>query len=598
VGGWLLKQESIFWALAEVAEMEDDNLSQSLAEIYAHAANDVQHFREKAGEEPIKHLKTMLKSTKPPIRARACVALAKVSLIHHDHRVAINPSGKLLQATLGLLEAKVPPSVHRWAVEALMFLTIMPEIKEHLYKQKVTFGSLTSLSESVSKDAGATSLQHSMVSALRQMCCPRDKTDEQKRLEQEMDPKQIEQMKQLSNPQGNQPSEKEEDSAVLKGLAAQLAQDDATLVVAELVAHAPEGAKGVLLSSAQVLLAFANTDSVRGKMVQQGGFKAALALVLSDNKPTQLAAAWALARIAISINPALYPRRTGSGPDGMVKPMLQLVDEADNELQQFEACLGLTNLATVPELRERIVTAGGWRTLQMALTCENPMVQRAALECLSNLVAAEGVVEQFTDADSTDLKIFVGFCGSEDEKCQIAAAGGLATLAEVPEVSAALIRCKGGIDAFVELAIVAEDPAILHRAAVALKHLVLNQMDLIVGKEGATPPDHAMPTLGALTVLAKSGVAPVKQAALTAIVELQKRRPDIALPHPDLVAQVVDNLRAEAARRAAEAEAEELAAAQEEALRGEQGDFSGIAEEDEDDADVPEGTVEDLGEVV
>ena len=57
-------------------------------------------------------------------------------------------------------------------------------------------------------------------------------------------------------------------------------------------------------------------------------------------------------------------------------------------------------------------------------------------------------------------------------------------------------------------------------------------------------------------------------------------------------------MRAEAARRAAEAEAEELAAAQEEALRGEQGDFSGIAEEDEGDADVPEGTVEDLGEVV
>ena len=87
--------------------------------------------------------------------------------------VAINPSGKLLQATLGLLEAKVPPSVHRWAVEALMFLTIMPEIKEHLYKKKVTFGSLTALSESVSRDAGASSLQHSMVSALRQMCCPR-----------------------------------------------------------------------------------------------------------------------------------------------------------------------------------------------------------------------------------------------------------------------------------------------------------------------------------------------------------------------------------------------------------------------------------------
>ena len=91
-----------------------------------------------------------------------------------------------------------------------------------------------------------------------------------------------------------------------------------------------------------------------------------------------MAASWALARVAISINPALYPRRTGSGPEGMIKPMLTLIDEAENELQQFEACLTLTNLATVPELRDRIVKSGGWRILEMCLTCENELVQRGA----------------------------------------------------------------------------------------------------------------------------------------------------------------------------------------------------------------------------
>ena len=40
VGAWLLRQESIFWSLAEVAEMEDEDLAKSLAEVYAHAAND------------------------------------------------------------------------------------------------------------------------------------------------------------------------------------------------------------------------------------------------------------------------------------------------------------------------------------------------------------------------------------------------------------------------------------------------------------------------------------------------------------------------------------------------------------------------------
>ena len=596
VGAWLLRQESIFWALAEVAEMEDDELTQSLAEIYAHAANDVQHFREKAGDEPIKHLRGMLKSTQPKIRARACVALAKVCLLHHDHRVAINPTGKLLQATLGLLEAKVAPSVHRWAVESLMYLTIMPDVKRHLVENKLSFGSLTSLADSVSKEEGKSTLHYSLVSALRQMCCPKEKTDEQKRLEQEMDEKQIEQMRQMANPGSQTVTEKMDDPEVMNALAAQLAADDATLVVSELVAGAPDGAKGVMDSAARVMLAMSTAPDVRGKMVQQGGFKALLSLVLSEERSTRISAAWALARIAISINPALYPRRTGSGPEGMVKPMLQLVDEADNELQQFEACMGLCNLATVPELRARMVQCHGWRSLQMALTCDNPMVQRAAIEAMSNMVAEDEIVERFLDPDSQDVKIFIGFCGSDDEKAQIAASGALATLAEIPECATAILKAKGGIDAFVELAIVATEPALLHRAAVCLKHLVSNCMDLMVGAKGseAPPPDHALPALGALTVLSKSSIAPVKQAALTAIVELQKRRPDVALPHPDLIQKVVDGMKEEAARKEAERLAEEAEAEAEEAARREAGaELPGVEEGDED-ADVDE----DLGEVV
>ena len=57
VGAWLLRQESIFWSLAEVADMDDADLQRALAEIYAHAASDVSHFKEKEGEEPIRHLK-------------------------------------------------------------------------------------------------------------------------------------------------------------------------------------------------------------------------------------------------------------------------------------------------------------------------------------------------------------------------------------------------------------------------------------------------------------------------------------------------------------------------------------------------------------
>ena len=82
---------------------------------------------------------------------------------------------------------------------------------------------------------------------------------------------------------------------------------------------------------------------------------------------------------------------------------------------------------------------------------------------------------------------------------------------------------------------------------------------------------------------------------------IETRRPDVALPHPDLVAQVVDNLKAEAARRQAEAEAEEAEAEAEAARQAELGDSASVPpriDEGDEGADLPEGTVEDLGEII
>ena len=75
------------------------------------------------------------------------------------------------------------------------------------------------------------------------------------------------------------------------------------------------------------------TVESRGKMVQQGGWKAAIELTHSTDAPTTMAAAWCLAKIGISINPVLYPRRPGSDPESVVKPLLALIDGAENELQ-------------------------------------------------------------------------------------------------------------------------------------------------------------------------------------------------------------------------------------------------------------------------
>ena len=93
----------------------------------------------------------------------------------------------------------------------------------------------------------------------------RDRTDEEKRLEQEMDKGQIEQMRQLSaGGMGAAPAEKEDDPETLRKLAYRLVLDDACLVIAEVIAHAKTDTMN--RPAAQVLLAMASTAEARGKL--------------------------------------------------------------------------------------------------------------------------------------------------------------------------------------------------------------------------------------------------------------------------------------------------------------------------------------------
>ena len=111
-----------------------------------------------------------------------------------------------------------------------------------------------------------------------------------------MDKAQIEQMKQLAaGGLGAPPSEREDDPAILTKLAHRLVMDDAVLVVAEALAQSKS--ESLHRPAADVLLAMATEPDARGKIVQQGGFKALCGLTLSEDAKTASAAAWALAKV-------------------------------------------------------------------------------------------------------------------------------------------------------------------------------------------------------------------------------------------------------------------------------------------------------------
>lgn len=242
------------------------------------------------------------------------------------------------------------------------------------------------------------------------------------------------------------------------------------------------------------------------------------------------------------------------------------------------------------------------------------------------------VAEKFVSPTATATKIFVGFCGqSSDVKTQIAAAGGIATLAGVPEIAASFVEAKVSLtltltrtpapvpeiasfveaevlapptgacacactphldvrpltctaparparhayvwqvlEPLTEVALIAEEPGLLHRAAVALQRLLSAATEEILGPKGSSPvPEQGTLMLGALSSLAGNcPVAPAKQAAKDAIEFLFRERPEVGLPPPQLVAEAVAKLRVEHEARLKEAEEEDAAeAAQEEEER-------------------------------
>lgn len=172
---------------------------------------------------------------------------------------------------------------------------------------------------------------------------------------------------------------------------------------------------------------------VRGKMVQQGVLSILLALFQSEENTCKLNSATALARIAIVVNPALYS--TGV-IEGLIQPLLFLLKECSNELQEFEGLLALTNLASYSEaMRSLLYKSGAWYAFQMCLSSENLRIQTAALQALSNMIGCEEVLEKLKVSGDNDLQIFLAFCKSDDVTAVSAASGALAMATYDPDIA-------------------------------------------------------------------------------------------------------------------------------------------------------------------
>jgi hypothetical protein len=384
----------------------------------------------------------------------------------------------LVGSCLDLLQRESEQSVLLTVIEALAFLTLHVRNKLKLVEGSVAWISTLTQKLRSTADAHRFSSAFSTMSyGICQIICnmSTDSAELRSKINSETDELKRAASKGLQSgnaPEHYQKQKAEQDRQIANaGSVEQIATVKRKLVTSSicslLVAAVPSNLQVVsdhqLDNICTALVTLSNEKSIRGAMIQQGAVSLLLKLhdfsaAQNSNSSTierdsakrlqyRRACELALARLCISTDPRLLPQHQLAS---LVAPLIELVREASHELHQFESLLALTNLASLNEddLMDRLLDAGAWGEVRSSLTVDNVQIQRAAVECLANMIVAPRVLERLSapikvDDTGSDLHLFVLFARSGDLPTRCAASGALANIAFDAEIAQnlAALRC-------------------------------------------------------------------------------------------------------------------------------------------------------------
>lgn len=188
----------------------------------------------------------------------------------------------------------------------------------------------------------------------------------------------------------------------------------------------------------------ANEPSVRGSMIQQGVLSKLIKIEKEEKNPSELRKKilrnirHCIGKLLVTTNPGLL---TSAQRMGSIKPLIQLIrDVASTELQQFEALMALTNIASIgDDTKNKIVAERGLATFKFAMFSDHEMVKQAATEALCNMVGNQAFMEQLCEADELRLWLALASDYEEHYACARAAAGCLAMATQAAEIARTLI---------------------------------------------------------------------------------------------------------------------------------------------------------------
>ncbi|KAH9827983.1 putative actin cytoskeleton organization protein (Cro1) [Teratosphaeria destructans] len=394
-------------------------------------------------------------------RALAALVLAKLSEQSADEMTAM------------LSDLVLNDSQGAQAIEGLAYTSLQPRVKEEICRNEALLKKMVATLETSTMAFGCLTV-FSNLTTYRPVL-----SEEQKKMSQ------LKAYANVSQPTANDPSDDDQHVTVRckKVL-------DVDTVPAITISCKQSASPAVVALAVRVLLSLSKEQKHRAKMAQQGAIKLLLQIrerIAKTDKSTaeaaviERSASHALARLLISVNPAhvFTSGLPASSAVGALLPLLSTDSDSEQRdlLPTFEALLALTNLASMEDDTPRdLIIRSAFEQIEDLLFNSNPMIQRATVELVCNLMAAPACVAKFADGSNDSkrrLLILLALADVEDLATRRAAGGALAALTQLDVAVSAVLSAKDskGIKALLGLC-EDESEEVLHRGLVCILNLV------------------------------------------------------------------------------------------------------------------------------
>uniref|UniRef100_A0A8C1FI27 Protein unc-45 homolog B n=2 Tax=Cyprinus carpio TaxID=7962 RepID=A0A8C1FI27_CYPCA len=457
-------------------------------------------------------LKDMYKKTKnEKIKIRALVGLCKLGSAGGDdysmRQFAEGSTEKLAkQCRKWLCNPTLDVRTRKWAVEGLAYLTNDADVKDDFVEDEAALRAMFELAKSKDK-----TILYAVACTLVNCTNSYDK--------KEIIPEMVQLAKFSKQHVPEQHPKDKKDfierrvkrllkAGVTSALAVMVKADNSILT---------DQTKEML---ARVFLALAEDIKDRGTIVAQGGGRALLPLALEGTDKGKIKASHALAKIAAVSNPEIaFPAERIYE---VVRPLVSLLNTERDGLENFEALLGLTNLAALNDkLRVKILKEKALPEIENYMFEEHDQIRQAATECMCNLVQ-----DRYLEDGNDKLKLLVLLCGEDDVQLQRAAAGALAMLtAAQKKLAVKITKVTGQWLEIIQRLCIHDNPEIQHRGLVT----VFNMLD---ADEQLAKKLIECELLEILTYVAKLEDNPKKQDAINAARACLSRAMDTGLIKP------------------------------------------------------------------